>query len=140
MEDRLISKLKIFLGIVFELVNNLPQEEERKRIILYLVDRLAPMNIIHQTSGFPAFAGVGEQTLDGIIVDHTTFQFKLAESRKHAFKVIDSISPSERRKLLAGIREVVWDFHHLVKTMIEPLIEEESEDAPKPHNSLEDMQ
>lgn len=140
MEDRLISKLKIFLGIVFELINNLPQEEERKRIILDLVDRLAPMNIIHQVRGFPAFAGVGKQTCDGIIVDHTTFQFKLVESRKHAFRVIDGISPSERRQLLAGIREVVWDFHHLVKTMIGPLIEEESEDAPKPHTFLEDMQ
>jgi hypothetical protein len=140
MEDRLTSKLKIFLGLVFELINNLPQEEERKRIILDLVDRLAPMNIVHQTKGVPKFTGVGGQPWDGIIVDHNTFQFKLAESRKHAFKMIDSISPSERRQLLAGIREVVWDFHRLVKTMIEPLIEEESEDASKPHAFLEDMQ
>ncbi len=139
MEERLTSKLKIFLGLVFELINNLPQEEERKRIILDLVDRLAPMNIVYQIKGGQKLTGVGGQPGDGIIVDHTTFQFKLAESRKYAFKMIDSISPSERRQLLAGIRELVWDFHRLVKTMIEPLIEEESEDALNSHTFHEDM-
>jgi len=122
MEERLKAKLKIFLGIVFELINNLPQEEERKRVILDLVNRLAPMNIIHKIKGVPECSKAGEQPWDGIIVDHTSFQFELEESRKYAFKMIDSISPTERRKLLVGIREVVWDFHNLVKTMIEPII------------------
>ncbi len=140
MEERLKAKLKIFLGVVFELVNNLPQEEERKRIILDLVDRLAPMNIIHQIRGAPAFSGAGAQSWDGIIVDHTVFQFKLEESRKYAFKVIDSISPSERKQLLAGIREVVWDFHNLVKTMIEPIIGEENEETASPNTFEESTQ
>ena len=131
MEEKLKAKLKIFLGVVFELVNSLPQEEERKRIVLDLVDRLAPMNIIHQLERVPEYGGVEAQLWDGIIVDHIASRFKLDESRKHAFKVIDSISPGERRQLLAGIREVVWDFHNLVKTMIEPFIGEENEEAPQ---------
>jgi len=131
MEEKLKAKLKIFLGVVFELVNNLPQEEDRKRVILDLVDRLAPMNIIHQLRGVQAYSRAKVQLWDGIIVDHITLQFKLEESRKYAFKVIDSISPGERRQLLAGIREVVWDFHNLVKTMIEPFNGEENEEAPQ---------
>ncbi len=140
MEERLKTKLKIFLGAIFELINNLPQEEERKRIILDLIDRLAPMNIIHQIRGAPECSKAGEQLCDGIVVDHTAFQFKLEESRKYAFKMIDSISPSERRQLLAGIREVVWDFHNLVKTMIEPIIGEESEETIPPHTFKESIQ
>ncbi|TET12585.1 hypothetical protein E3J84_01325 [Candidatus Aerophobetes bacterium] len=140
MEERLKAKLKIFLGAIFELVNNIPQEEERKRILLDLVDRLVPMNIIHQVRDVPAFSGAGAQPWDGIIVDHITFKFKLEESRKYAFKVIDSISPGERKQLLAGIREVVWDFHNLVKTMIEPVIGEENEEALPPHTFKESIQ
>jgi len=140
MEERLKAKLKIFLGTIFELINNLPQEEERKRILLDLVDRLVPMNIIHQVRDAPAFSGAGAQPWDGIIVDHITFKFKLEESRKYAFKVIDSISPGERKQLLAGIREVVWDFHNLVKTMIEPVIGEENEEALPPHTFKESIQ
>jgi len=140
MEERLKGKLKIFLGVVFELINNLPQQEERKRIIIDLVGRLTPLNIIHQIRGVQICGGVEVQSWDGIIVDHTTFRFKLEESRKYAFKVIDSISLSERKQLLAGIREVVWDFHNLVKTMIEPLIEEESDETIPSHTFKESIQ
>ena len=118
----------MFLGAVLEIVNNLPQEEERKRIISDLVDKLAPMNIIHQIGGAQTFAGAGVQFRNGIVVDHVAQQFKLEESTKYAFEVIDNISHNERKQMLAGVREIVWDFHNLVKVMIEPFIVEESEE------------
>ena len=117
MEDKLKNKVKSFLTITFYVVNRLPDEVERKRIILDLADKLTPMKIVHKIGDAGISDDADFDSDDGIIVDHTVLQFKLEESFKHAFGVIDRISDSERRKLLNGIREVVWDFHNLVKTI-----------------------
>lgn len=134
MEERLKHKLKTFLATTLHTVNNIPQDDDRKRIVLDLSGKLTPMNIIHKMGIAKSYDGSEIQLDDGggIVVDHSTFQFDFEESRDHAFKVIDSISHSERRRLLYAIREVVWDFHNLVAKMIEPYMDEEELEAHQP--------
>ena len=115
MENKLKNKLRNFISLTFNIVNKLPQDEDRKKIVLELAEKLAPMKVIyHQENTDIQYIGTG------IIIDHRTFQFKLEESLAYVFQVIENLSTSEGIKLLYAIREVVWEFYKLVEIMIEP--------------------
>lgn len=125
--ERLRAKLRSVIALTFSIVNKLPMEDERKRIIMNLADRLTPMTIVHRIENIERDELKNFATKDAVIIDHEKMQFELEESVLHAFKVIDRLSNAERARLLSSIREVVWDFHNLVRNMVAPMLQNEDE-------------